>query len=180
MGFRKAGRHVSKDVTLYRQGGINLVVNTEPEGFAHSAYVIHGTGVCDIGLRVEDAAATVQRAAALGARCSTSRSGRASSTIPAIRGVGGGVIHFIDQSPALAKVWETEFAPLEDEAAVTDAGLTAVDHIGQTMAHDEMLSWLLFYTSIFRTGKTPDGRHHRPVRRGAQPGDRERRRHACA
>ena len=37
MGFAKAGRHVSKDVTLYRQGGINLVVNTEREGFAHSA-----------------------------------------------------------------------------------------------------------------------------------------------
>ncbi len=62
MGFRKAGRHVSKDVTLYRQGGINLVVNTEREGFAHSAYLTHGIGVCDIGLRVEDAAATVERA----------------------------------------------------------------------------------------------------------------------
>ena len=68
MGFRKAGRHVSKDVTLYRQGGINLVVNTEREGFAHSAYLTHGIGVCDIGLRVEDAAATVERAAALGAQ----------------------------------------------------------------------------------------------------------------
>jgi len=155
LGFRKAGRHVSKDVVLYRQGGINLVVNTEPEGFAHAAYVTHGTGVCDIGLRVEDAAATVQRAAALGAKMFEQPVGPGELTIPAIRGVGGGVMHFIDQSPALSKVWETEFVPVEDEAGVTDAGLTVVDHIGQTMPHDEMLSWLLFYTSIFRTGKTP-------------------------
>ena len=155
MGFRKAGRHVSKDVTLYRQGGINLVINTERAGFAHSAYVMHGTTVCAIGLRVDDAAATVARAAALGATTFAQAVGPGELTIPAIRGVGGGVIHFIDQSPALAKVWETEFVPAADEAEVADAGLTAIDHIGQTMPHDEMLSWLLFYTAIFRTRKSP-------------------------
>lgn len=36
LGFREAGRHVNRDVTLYRQGGVNLVINTEPEGFAHA------------------------------------------------------------------------------------------------------------------------------------------------
>ena len=180
MGFRKAGRHVSKDVTIYRQGGINLVVNTEPEGFAHSAYLTHGVGVCDIGLRVEDAAATVERARALGAQVFEQRVGPGELTIPAIRGVGGAVMHFIDQSPELSKVWETEFVPVEDDVAGADAGLVAVDHVAQTMPHDEMLTWMLFYTSIFRTGKDADGRHHRPLRHGPQPGDRERRRRACA
>ena len=32
LGFRKAGRHVSKEVALYRQGDINIVINTEREG----------------------------------------------------------------------------------------------------------------------------------------------------
>ena len=155
MGFRKVGRHVTKDVTLYRQGGINLVVNTDPEGFARSAYVTHGVGVCDIGLRVEDAAATVARATALGVRTFEQRVGPGELTIPAIRGVGGVVLHFIDRSPALSKVWESEFVPASDEEAVADAGLVSIDHVAQTMAHDEMLSSLLFYTSIFRTGKTP-------------------------
>jgi 4-hydroxyphenylpyruvate dioxygenase len=155
MGFRKAGRHVSKDVTLYRQGGINLVVNTEREGFAHSAWAMHGTGVCAIGLRVGDAAATVARAGALGARMFAQAVGPGELTIPAIRGVGGGLIYFIDQSPELSKVWETEFVPVAEAAAVADAGLSAVDHVGQTMPYDEMLSSLLFYTAIFRTRKTP-------------------------
>ncbi len=53
--------------TLYRQGDINLVINTEREGFAHSSYLVHGTSAYAIGLKVEDAAATVARAKALGA-----------------------------------------------------------------------------------------------------------------
>ena len=155
MGFAKAGRHVSKDVTLYRQGGINLVVNTEREGFAHSAYLTHGVGVCDIGFRVENAAATVERAAALGAQTFQSRIGPGELAIPAIRGVGGAVMHFLDQSPALAGVWETEFVPADDDVPVADTGLLAVDHLAQTMPYDEMLSWALFYTTIFRLAKAP-------------------------
>ncbi len=155
MGFRRAGRHVSKDVTLYRQGGVNLVVNTEREGFAHAAYLTHGVGVCDIGFRVENAAATVERATALGAQLFESRVGPGELSIPAIRGVGGAVMHFIDQSPALSKVWETEFVAVEEEVAVADSRLVAVDHVGQTMPYDEMLSWLLFYTTIFQIEKAP-------------------------
>ena len=142
-------------MTLYRQGGINLVVNTDPEGFAHSAYLTHGVGVCDIGFRVEDAAATVERATALGAQTFQSRIGPGELAIPAIRGVGGAIMHFLDQGPALSRVWETEFVPAADEVPVADAGLLGIDHLAQTMPHDEMLSWLLFYTSIFRAQKAP-------------------------
>src|SRR5690554_2897199 len=67
MGFSRAARHRTKEVVLYRQGGINIVVNTEKEGFAHSSYVVHGASAYAIGLRVGDAAATVTRARALGA-----------------------------------------------------------------------------------------------------------------
>ena len=61
LGFARAGKHVSKAVTLWRQGGINIVVNTEREGMARSSFIVHGTSVYAIGLRVEDAAATVAR-----------------------------------------------------------------------------------------------------------------------
>lgn len=155
LGFRKAARHKSKDVTLWRQGGINLVINTEREGFAHSAYLMHGTSVCDIGLRVEDAKATLARARALGAAPFEQPVGPGELSIPAIRGVGGGVMHFIDGKSDLARVWEIEFDPVADEASVTDGGLVAVDHIAQTMNYEEMLTWILFYTSIFATRKTP-------------------------
>ena len=155
LGFRRVGRHVSKDVALFRQGEINLVINTEREGFAHSSYLVHGTSVCAIGLKVEDAKATVARAKSLGAELFEQAVGPGELTIPAIRGIGGGVIHFIDQRPPLARVWDVEFVPVEDPDPPFDAGLTRIDHLGQTMNYEEMLTWLLFYVSIFRAHKTP-------------------------
>ena len=153
MGFAHAGKHIAKDVDLYRNGGVNIVVNTEREGFAHSAYLMHGTCVCDIGLKVEDAKATVERARALGAEPFEQPVGPGELKIPAIRGVGGGLMHFIDEKTELSKVWETEFTPVE--ATPTDMGITHIDHIGQTMNYEELLTWLLFYTTLFDTRKTP-------------------------
>jgi 4-hydroxyphenylpyruvate dioxygenase len=154
LGFRRAGRHIAKEVELWRQGDINIVINTEREGFAHSSYLVHGTTVCDLGLRVEDAAATVARARALGATPFEQPVGPGELAIPAIRGVGGGVMHFIDAHSELARVWEIEFNAVEDAGAPEEAGLTRIDHIAQTMNYEEMLTWLLFYTSIFATHKT--------------------------
>ncbi|KXF75393.1 3-keto-5-aminohexanoate cleavage protein [Paramesorhizobium deserti] len=155
MGFERAGEHIHKDVALWRQGGINIVLNTEREGFAHSSYLVHGTSVCDIGLKVDDAAATVARARVLGAEPFEQAVGPGELKIPAIRGVGGGVMHFIDAGSELARVWDIEFRAATDREAPISCGLTRIDHIAQTMRYEEMLTWLLFYTSIFATHKTP-------------------------
>jgi 4-hydroxyphenylpyruvate dioxygenase len=155
LGFRKAGQHVSKRVSVFRQGEINLVINTEREGFARTSFLAHGTSVCALGLRVEDASATVQRARALGAELFEQRPGPGELAIPAIRGLGGSVVYFIDSHSELDLVWETEFSDVADPSTSLTVGLTSIDHIGQTMGHGEMLTWLLFYTSIFRTRKTP-------------------------
>ena len=77
------------------------------------------------------------------------------SKIPAIRGVGGGLLHFIDDKSELGRVWEIEFEEQVDAEITADAGLVRVDHVAQTMNYEEMLTWLLFYTSIFETRKTP-------------------------
>lgn len=155
LGFNEVGQHVSKDVTLWRQGEINIVINTEREGFAYSSYITHGTTVCDIGLRVTDAAATLSRARTLGATIFEQPVGPGELTIPAIRGVGGGLMHFIDSVSELANVWDVEFKPLANEGKATaNAGLARIDHVAQTMKYEEMLTWLLFYTSIFATHKT--------------------------
>jgi 4-hydroxyphenylpyruvate dioxygenase len=155
MGFSPAAEHRNRDVAVWRQGkagGINVVVNTSHEGFAHSSYLVHGTNAYAIGLRVADAGATVARARALGAETFAEQRGAGELSIPAIRGVGGGVIYFIDD--ALANVWDVEFEPVEP-AGATDAGMVGIDHVAQTMNYEEMLTWLLFYTAIFETSKQP-------------------------
>jgi 4-hydroxyphenylpyruvate dioxygenase len=154
MGFRLAGQHKNKDVARYRQGGINIVVNTEKEGLAHSSYLVHGTNAYAIGLKVEDAEATIARARALGAEPFEQRRGPGELAIPAIRGVGGGLLYFLDEKSDLANVWEIEFEPVCGTGD-NDVGLRTFDHIAQTMNYEEMLTWVLFYTSIFRTTKLP-------------------------
>jgi len=155
LGFSKAGQHISKRVALYRQGGINIVINTEREGFARTSFVVHGTSAYAFGLQVDDAEATVERARALGAEPFLQAPGPGQLDVPAIHGVGGGVIYFIDRKSGLAKIWDVEFAPTNDGEAPTEAGLAGIDHLGQTMDYGDMLTWLLFYTSIFEVRKTP-------------------------
>ncbi|MFV0292731.1 MAG: bifunctional sugar phosphate isomerase/epimerase/4-hydroxyphenylpyruvate dioxygenase family protein [Paracoccus sp. (in: a-proteobacteria)] len=152
LGFAPVGQHIAKRVTVWRQGGINIVINTEQEGFAHSAYVMHGTSVCDIGLMVSDAKMTMSRAKALGANVFSQRHGSSELDIPAVRGVGGSVLHFLDHKSGLDQVWNKEFRPLASRD--DGAGLIRVDHIAQTMNHDEMLTWTLFYLSILDLEKT--------------------------
>ncbi|WP_106745947.1 bifunctional sugar phosphate isomerase/epimerase/4-hydroxyphenylpyruvate dioxygenase family protein [Yoonia maritima] len=153
LGFEKAGNHIAKNLALWTQGDVRIVVNRETEGYASSAYTMHGTTVCDIGLSVDNAAATVARAMALGANTFNQPVGPGELDIPAIRGLSGSVMHFIDEESGLSNVWSVEFT--SDENVGTGAGLRSIDHLAQTMSYDEMLSWSLFYTSLFSMGKSP-------------------------
>jgi 4-hydroxyphenylpyruvate dioxygenase len=150
LGFRRTGSHRSKDVERWSQGKIELVINCEPDGFAHAHYVTHGPGVCAIAIDVDDAGKTMTRAEALKARTFYSPVGPGELEIPAIRGVGGSLLYFIEQA---GKNWDTDFEALRSDPA-TDR-LSAVDHISQSMPYDEMLSWLLFYTGILDLKRLP-------------------------
>lgn len=155
LGFRLTGRHRRKAVERFSTGDINIIVNTEREGMAHAAYLTHGTSAYALGLLVEDAAATVARAQAMGAPLFSQRVGPDQLSIPAIRGIGGGVIYFLDEKSPLGRVWDIEFETVEDPLAGMDAGLKSIDHVAQTMNYEEMLTWILFYRSIFVAEKSP-------------------------
>jgi 3-dehydroshikimate dehydratase len=155
LGFRRAGRHISKSVTRWCQGGINIVTNSENEGFAHSFNITHGTAVCAIGLKVDDAAATLDRGRKLLDQPFHQEVGPGELKIPSVRGLGGSLLYFIDSKTEIGRVWDIEFEKIAEEGGRPDAGLTAVDHISQSMHYEEMLSWLLFYTSLLDLTKTP-------------------------
>ena len=155
LGFSVTGRHRTKQVTRWQQGGINILVNTDPAGFAHSSWLLRGTSVCDIGLRVADARAVLARAGALGTAVFEQPVAPGELAIPAIRALGGGLWHFIDAASGLDRLWEVDFTPIADPRPPAPAGLTRIDHIAQTMAYEEMLSWILFYVALFDLAKAP-------------------------
>jgi len=154
LGFRRAGDHRSKAVTRWTQGAINLVVNLEKEGFAHSFNITHGTAACAIGLAVDDAAATFDRATLLLDEPFRQAVGPGELEMPAVRGVGGSLVYFLDTKSELGRVWDIEFEDTGQDASKS-AGLIAIDHISQSMHYEEMLTWLLFYTSLLDLAKTP-------------------------
>ncbi|MBQ0804646.1 MAG: sugar phosphate isomerase/epimerase and 4-hydroxyphenylpyruvate domain-containing protein [Sulfitobacter sp.] len=153
LGFQHSGTHIAKKLALWTQGDIRIVVNREKSGYASSAYMAHGTTVCDIGIAVDAAADTVERAQRLGAAPFNQPVGHGELNIPAIRGLSGSVMHFIDKTSGLNDVWSVEFTQTAQDDS--DAGLMRIDHLAQTMSYDEMLSWSLFYTTLFQMNKSP-------------------------
>ncbi|MFE1598398.1 bifunctional sugar phosphate isomerase/epimerase/4-hydroxyphenylpyruvate dioxygenase family protein [Methylobacterium sp. ID0610] len=154
LGFARTARHRSKAVTRWSQGGINLVVNTEKEGFAHSFQVTHGASVCAVALKVDDANAAVERAVALLDEPFRQAVAPGELDIPALRGVGGSLLYFVDRHSGLDQLWDVDFEPLPAEPEA-GAGLVAVDHLTQSMRHEEMLTWLLFYTGLLAVVQQP-------------------------
>jgi 4-hydroxyphenylpyruvate dioxygenase len=153
LGFVRTGIHRSKDVVRWCQGEINIVVNREKEGFAHSFNIAHGPSVCAMALRVSDSAATIDRAARLLDQPFRQAVGPGELNIPAVRGVGGSLLYFVDGKTELGRLWDVDFEPA---AAIGNhgAGLTRFDHLSQSMYYEEMLTWLLFYTSLLEMRKT--------------------------
>jgi 4-hydroxyphenylpyruvate dioxygenase len=152
MGFRRAGQHRTKQVERWTQGTVNLILNAEAEGFAHSHQVTHGPSVCAIGLSVADAAAQMARAEALLAQPHRQQVGPGELEIPAIRGVGGALVYFLDRHGALGRVWDSEFEAVDDPTP--PAGVTRVDHVAMTVPYEELPGWRLFLLSILDLEKT--------------------------
>jgi 4-hydroxyphenylpyruvate dioxygenase len=104
-------------------------------------------------LRVDDAEETRARAARLLDQPFRQIVRTGEIDIPAVRGVGGSLVYFVDGKTDLGRHWEIDFDTLSETGA--GAGLTAFDHVSQSMQYEEVLTWLLFYTSLFELKKQP-------------------------
>jgi len=150
LGFRLTGRHRSKAVERWSQGAINLIINSSENSFARSHYVMHGSGVCAIALGVDNVTTIVSRADALQATAFRQPVGPGEMVIPAIRGVGGSLLYFLEPG---SPNWDVDFVAVasEDDSCL----LKHIDHISQSMRFEEMLSWEQFYTALFDVERPP-------------------------
>jgi 4-hydroxyphenylpyruvate dioxygenase len=148
LGFRRTHRHRSKDVELYRQGEVNLVVNLEDEGFPHAFYLLHGLSVAAMALRVDDAGRAADRATTMLAKPFVGPIGKGELAIPAVRGVGGSLVYFIDRPDRQGAFFDVDFVPAPEPEAAPGLGLARIDHVAQVVPEAELLSWVLYYRSI--------------------------------
>jgi 4-hydroxyphenylpyruvate dioxygenase len=149
MGFAAVARHRSKNVTLYRQGDVNFVVNAEPESFAQAFARLHGPSVCAIAFRVRDAAKAYALALAQGARAVAGRVGPMELNIPAIEGIGGSLIYFVDRYGDHT-IYDVDFVPVPGaEVRPAGVGLIGIDHLTHNVHQGRMEGWASFYERLF-------------------------------
>jgi 4-hydroxyphenylpyruvate dioxygenase len=150
MGFVAVARHRSKDVTLYRQGDVNFIVNAEPDSFAQAFARVHGPSACAMAFRVKDAAAAYERALARGAKPFKSPVGPMELAIPAIKGIGGSLIYLVDRYGPAGSIYDVDFRPVRGaDQAPAGVGLRGIDHLTHNVHRGRMAQWSAFYERIF-------------------------------
>ena len=148
MGFVAAARHRSKNVTLYKQGDVNFILNAEPESFAQAFARLHGPSVCAIAFRVADAAKAYDRAISLGAKPVHGKVGPMELNIPAIEGIGGSLIYLVDRYGEHT-IYDVDFIAAAGAQPAVAAGLTRIDHLTHNVHRGRMRLWAEFYQRLF-------------------------------
>ncbi len=145
LGFAVVGEHTTQDVTLYRQNAIRFLINTTKESAAAQFAKEHGPAVSAMGFRVKDADVAFTHALSKGAKPFTEKT--TIYNLPAIQGIGGSAIYFIDHKNSAAN-YASQFN-LETASLPTGHGLTYIDHVTHNVFRGNMKTWADFYTDIF-------------------------------
>ena len=160
MGFTAVARHRHKDVTLYRQGEINFIVNGEQDSFAQRFARLHGPSICAIAFRVQDAAKAYKQALEKGAWGFDNKTGPMELNIPAIKGIGDSLIYFVDRwcgkngaepnSIGNIDIYDVDFEPIAGaNPNPIGHGLTYIDHLTHNVHRGRMQEWAEFYERLF-------------------------------
>lgn len=150
LGFAEVAKHRSKQAWLYRQGDINFVVNAQPHSQAEEFARIHGPSVCGMAFRVKDANHALEHALAKGAQRYQTEIGPMELSIPAVYGIGGSLLYFVDRY-GKQSIYDVDFRFYDDadeRLAKADVGLYEIDHLTHNVKRGNMDTWAGFYERI--------------------------------
>jgi 4-hydroxyphenylpyruvate dioxygenase len=150
MGFSHIASHRSKDVDLWRQGGINFIVNYEKSSPAAYYANEHGPSACGMGFRVKNAAKAYARALELGAQPIDIPVGPMELKLPAIRGIGGAIVYLIDRYEEGSTIYDIDFDYLEGaDRRPEGCGFHTIDHLTHNVYRGRMSYWAEYYEKLF-------------------------------
>ena len=148
MGYTEVARHRRKDISLYRQGDINYLVNREPDSHAAGFVSRHGPCAPAMAWRVVDARHALRRALDLGA---TEYTGPGKSLdVPAVIGIGGSLLYFVENYGEKGSAYDAEFEWLgERDPRPRGVGFYYLDHLTHNVVRGNMDTWYRFYAETF-------------------------------
>jgi 4-hydroxyphenylpyruvate dioxygenase len=148
LGFTAVARHRDRQVTLYRQGEINFLVNEEPDSFAAKFARMHGPCACGFGIRVADPATAQDFAFSRDAKPITELVDTVAMDLPMIEGIGGSILYLTPRDAGEGLYADFEFFD-EEERHPAGFGLTIIDHLTHNVFQGNMDQWAGFYERIF-------------------------------
>lgn len=148
MGFVEVARHKSKDISLFRQGDVNYVVNREPATHAAKFVKDHGPCAPAMAWRVVDAAVALQCALDYGAE--EYKGTDKTLDVPAVYGIGGSLLYFVEDYDAGRSPYDAHFEWLDArDPKPQGAGFFYLDHLTHNVMRGNMDTWYKFYAEAF-------------------------------
>ncbi len=149
LGFVAVAKHRSKNVTLFKQGDANFLLNEETDSFAAAFARAHGPCVCAMAFRVRDAGAAFKRAIELGAKPYDGPVGPMELRIPAIKGIGDSLIYFVDRY-GKDNIYDVDFVSIPGVMPKNSGiGLQLIDHLTHNVEKGRMDYWYDYYKRLF-------------------------------
>lgn len=146
MGYEMVARHKTKPgIELWQQGDITYILNAEKGGFADRFIDLHGPCAPSMGWRVVDAQHAFDHAVQMGAE--PYEGDDKTMDVPAIKGIGGSLIYFIDQYYDTSP-YNEEFEWLA-QSKPRGVGFYYLDHLTHNVFKGNMDVWFKFYGDLF-------------------------------
>lgn len=150
MGFTHVANHRSKQVLLFRQGGINFIINYEKNSHAYYFAQEHGPSACGMAFRVKNSQFAYHRAIELGAQPVDIPTGPMELKLPAIKGIGGAPLYLIDRYEEGKSIYDIDFDFIDGiDRNPVGYGFKAIDHLTHNVYGGRMDYWADFYGRLF-------------------------------
>ncbi len=151
MGFTAVLKHKSRNITVYRQGGVNFVVNEEPDSFAADFAKAHGPCACGFAIRFQNAADEVYGTViGNGGEPITHFEDTKAVAAPVVKGIGDCMLYLIDRYGNDGSVFDADYAPIAGaDQDPKGFGLTFIDHLTHNLYFGNMQKWSDYYERLF-------------------------------
>ena len=151
MGFSAVLRHKTRAITVYRQGGVNFVLNEDPDSFAADFARAHGPSACGFAMRFKKPAAEVNRTVlGNGGEPIDAKEDSKAVDAPVVKGIGDCMLYLIDRYGEAGSIFDADYAPIPGaDPHPQGFGLTFIDHLTHNLYFGNMQKWSDYYERLF-------------------------------
>ncbi|HRQ65441.1 MAG TPA: 4-hydroxyphenylpyruvate dioxygenase [Xanthomonadaceae bacterium] len=149
MGFSAVLKHRSRPITVYRQGGVNFLVNEDPDSFAADFAARHGPSACGFAIRFKKPADWVREQVLARGGETLEREDTRAVQRPVVSGIGGAMLYLVDRYGEGGDVY-ADYEPIPGvDPNPLGYGLTFIDHLTHNLYHGNMEKWADYYEKLF-------------------------------